>query len=959
VNRGPTKVKNARVPGALRRLLRDRSRLVAVVLLAIVALSASGIQSAAAVILQRTLDSNWRGAYDILVTANDNPAGQGGLLAPNSLAAGDKGMSLADVAAIRTLDGIAVAAPIGEVDISQLTFGYPSIALPEGTVDASTQPQAFRITSTYTTNDGLGPRYVTSKSSNVIIDETPKPVTPVTSCSINDIAVDTVKYPSLCRTSAFTPYQSIVTVQDGSGGWGTGETVSDGVIYFGLYSDPQGSTRVTLVDPVAERKLLGVGADFLKQLEALTPDATTSEADMTKWASSATGSYATDYLDQQSAVTGSRVSFADTDYGKEIAAFAKEHGFDPDGDQGQPAVYVPLLTANAGVAPLTLTTTVQALGPAPRTGTDASLPYQVPAVPGTPVGTSSTDASALLNPFAVAPVDVAWPGTSPAPRERDPLHTSLGIRYPGIVAGSKYSVDKTKVTLTAPGFAQAIPPQTQEIVDPFVLTKDGSAAGVESVYSPTTLIPQPHNGELLSIAVPVGSFSTAQLSNLQSKLSYVPLGAYQSIGATVDSDGTKTKLNASVTGLGIVSPRTIAIASIASAPAWHQDRPVTAVRVRVAGITTYTPESQQKVISVAQAIQDLGFSATIVAGSSPTAVDLTVTNYAFGVADANGVQKVGTLGQITQQWSELGAAGRADLAVSTASLSVLGIALGSTALLLGAVQFASVPRRRGQAAVMREIGWTSGRIRRWMAAEEIPGIVIVLLAGLAAVFLSGLGRVSINIAAIGVAAVAVSSAAAVVLGSRGRARVRGIRRERILGGRRALRIRGRTTTTFGLRQARIHLLTSITQVVAVLIVAVSAAGLAEVFLEGRQQAGASLLAQFTTGQAAVSQLVLAAVALAAGIILALLARRVDLARRASQWTAMRAMGWTSGDLLRAQRIEAIAVSAPAIVLAVAATWGGSLLVEAPALPALVTVGGIAAVMASLSLMFVRRKATPQ
>jgi hypothetical protein len=941
-------------------LLRDRSRLVAVVLLAIVALSASGIQSAAAVILQRTLDANWRGAYDILVTAKGNPAGQGGLLAPNSLAAGDKGMSLADVAAIRTLDGIDVAAPIGEVDISQLTYGYPSIALPEGTVDASTQPQAFRITFTYTTNDGLGSRYVTSKTSNVIIDETPKPVVaPVTSCNINDIAVDVVKYPSLCRGSAFTPYQSIVTVQDGSGGWGTGETVSDGVIYFGLYSDPQGSTRVTLVDPVAERKLLGAGADFLKPLEALKPDAKTSAADMTTWASSATGSYPTDFLDQQNAVIRASTDYQKTDYSKEFAAFAKEHGFDPAGGPGPPATYVPLLTANAGAAPLTLTTTVQALGPAPRAGTEASFPYQVPAVPGTPVGTSSVDASALLNPFAVAPVDVTWPGTSPAPRARNPLYTSLGIRYPGIVAGPNYSVDKTRVTLTAPGFAQPIPPQTQEIVDPFVLAKDGSVAGAESVYSPTTLIPQPRNGELLSIAVPVGSFSTAKLSSLQSKLSYVPLGAYQSIGATVESDGTKSKLNASVTGLGIVSPRTIAIASIASAPAWHQERPVTAVRVRVAGISAYTHESQQKVVSVAQAIQDLGFSATIVAGSSPTAIDLTVTDYAFGVADANGVQKVGTLGHITQQWSELGAAGRADLAVSTASLSVLGIALGSTALLLGAVQFASVPRRRGQAAVMREIGWTSGRIRRWMAAEEIPGIVIVLLAGLAAVFLSGLGRVSINIAAIGVAAVLVSSSAAVVLGSRGRARVRGTRRQRLANGRRALRIRGRTTTTFGLWQARIHLLTSITQVVAVLIVAVSAAGLAEVFLEGRHQAGASLLAQFTTGQAAVSQLVLAAVALAAGIILALLARRVDLARRANQWTAMRAMGWTSGELLRAQRIEALAVSAPAIVLAVAATWGGSLLVEAPALPMLVTVGGIAAVIASLSLMFVRRKATPQ
>ena len=63
------------LPGALRRLSRDQSRLIAVVLLAVVALSASGIQSAAAVVTQRTLDVNWRGAYDILVTAKGGIGG--------------------------------------------------------------------------------------------------------------------------------------------------------------------------------------------------------------------------------------------------------------------------------------------------------------------------------------------------------------------------------------------------------------------------------------------------------------------------------------------------------------------------------------------------------------------------------------------------------------------------------------------------------------------------------------------------------------------------------------------------------------------------------------------------------------------------------------------------------------------------------------------------------------------
>lgn len=165
--------------------------------------------------------------------------------------------------------------------------------------------------------------------------------------------------------------------------------------------------------------------------------------------------------------------------------------------------------------------------------------------------------------------------------------------------------------------------------------------------------------------------------------------------------------------------------------------------------------------------------------------------------------------------------------------------------------------------------------------------------------------------------------------------------------------------TFGLRQIWINLTTSITQIVAVLIVAVSGAGLAEVFLDGRRRAGASLLAQFITGQAALFQLILAAVALGAGILLAVLARRIDLARRSAQWTAMRAMGWTTADLRRAQRSESLAVAIPAVLIASAATWAGAHAIGTPALVSLVTVGAAAALLAALALLLVRRKATLQ
>jgi hypothetical protein len=951
------------VPGAVRRLSRDRSRLIAVLLLAVVAISASGIQSAAAVALQRTLDANWRGAYDILVTAKGAKVGVGGLLAPNSLGDGALGMTLKQLAAVRKIPGIDVAAPIGEV-MSPLQMEQPSVSLPVGAVAASAVPQAFRVTSTYTTNDGIATRYVYSETGLIIIDGLPDEAAPVVSstCNLNGFDVDPVKYPHLCQSLVFPSYYPVTASNESMTGWGAGADLTDGVLHFSPSSSaqPSGATRITLVDPAAERKLLGKAGAFLAPLEKVKPSATTGRSTLDAWAKSSKNAFASDYLAQQAAFGAIQEQTPDQkEFTRENLAFNKEHNVQQDVGIDT-STYVPLLTSRTPAAKLDYTIHVTSLGNAPRVarvaGADSYFPYAVPrGTLGTEVGSSSVDASGMLNPFDRSPIELPWPGTAKTAPGKENAFASLGLNFAGTVSGSKVSVKQDKsgvvsATLGPSGYAQPIAPQGQDIPNPFALLDDGTQPGSEAAYTTVTNIPQKRNSGS-RIGVPIGSFSTDQLAGLQSSLSYVPLGAYQSVGSVTDQG---KKLLPSVSGVGLVSPETVAIASINSAPAWGQASPVSAIRVRVASITSYSPQSQQKVIAVAQAIQKLGLTTTIVAGSSPTVVKLAVDGYAFGVTNASALQKVGPLGTVTQQWSELGAAARADVAVSSASLSVLGIALGSSALLLGAVQFASIPRRRGQAAVMREIGWTRGRIRRWMFAEEVPGAVIVLIAGLAAIALSGLQQVSIVIAAAGVAVVVLTSILAVVLGGRGAARERRLRQR---GGRRKLRLRGRSTLTFGLRQARIHLLTSVTQVIAALIVALAGAGLAEVFLEGRRQAGASLLAQFTTGQAALFQVVLGAVALASGIILAVLARRVDLARRSPQWAALRAMGWTAEDIRSAQRTEAATVAIPAIVLATAATFGGALLLGSASIIPLTAIGTGAAIVTSLVLLFVRRKAT--
>jgi hypothetical protein len=965
----------ARVPGPLRRLSRDRSRLLAVLLIAIVALSASGIQTAAALVLQQTLNANWRGAYDMLVTAHGSHVGTDGYLASNSLSSGQT-MTLADVAKIRTVSGIEVAAPIGEVLVPGLGQDALSLNIPTSAVTSTTTPEAFRVTVTYSTDDGLGKRIVHTQTNQVVIDNTPEPPvsTTVTPCSEYGVEVDITKYPMLClqQETDGLPLErgNIYQNSDGVSGWSGGGTAVSGVYPLQFNPVPQGITRVTLVDPAAERKLLGKAGAFLAPLEKLKPSAKTSLAEINTWAKQSDSPYAKDYLRQQSsldsAVSASAASQTplQNEIEKEQAAFMKENHtkFASSGPLVSSGPQVPVLVASGGAAPLTASVHVEALGAAPpATGANPPFPYVLPTGKGNVLGSTTVNASDLLNPFAQKPVLAQWPGTHLDASPTAVEFVTRPMASEGTSTAPRYVITKDKnrnisAHLNSTGFISPYARTTEANPDPFFPNSSGTDDGHESVYAPATLMPGQKESDNVQ-AVPVGPLPTKQLASLQSALSYVPLGAYQPVSSTVKVGGATKKLNPSVTGLGLVSPRTVAVASIASAAAWHQTAPVDAVRVRVAGISSYNPAAERKVVDVATAIQKLGFTATIVAGSSPSAVQISVAGYAFGTASVGGSQRVGTLGTVTQEWSELGAAARADNAISTATLSILGIALGSTALLLGAVQFVSVPRRRARAAVMREIGWTRGRIRRWMSAEEIPALVVVLAAAVGATLLSGATSISLAAGAIGVAVVLVTSVVAVLVGSVSNPRRRRIGASR--AGRRRLLARGRSVFTFGLRQLRIHALTAITLLVATLVVAISTAGLVDVFLAGRTAAGVSLLAQFTTGQASVPQVVLGLTGLAAGIILAVLTRRIDLARRAPQWEAMRAMGWTSAMILRTQRAESVALAIPAVVLGAAVSLVGAVAVHAPSAPALAVAGGLAALLVSLAILLLRRKASAQ
>lgn len=933
------------LPGPFVRLWRQPLRVGAIALLAVTALAASGIQSAAAMVLQATLDENWRGAYDILVTPTDALGEVNGLLPPNSLGSSAAGLTFDDLAAVRAVDGVEVAAPLGEILVPSLKFPQARVAIPRGFVGADDAPQGYRITATYTTDDGLGERIVDQREVSIVVDEASevRPPSPPVQCGSDgsfsfggthgNYVVDFDLYPALkemaCRPTASG--DGVTVYEDGPGGdswsWSGDDGRSDPepALSFQLPAAPQTLTRITLVDPEAERALLGDAGAFLDPLVAASPTAETTTADLETWADVDGGPFAERFLDHISRAAVGISGYSDAEMAELRALFAAN---DDDWDTYlrdllKGTYYAPLLVASQSPAELALKIDVEAYGPV---GVEMLPGGQVHYLPpaammagddGIAIGSAAGDVSALLNPFYAAAPALAWPGSALDTGEALPVYDLLNIFAVGEVHAAQMTADGDDVVMTPNGYHVPIldngMPQAA-----FRLLPSGEQTGAEAAYaSGTSIWSIDATGSSIATAT-IGAFDAEAIEQDEHAADYVPLGAYAPVGSTLTSgEHAGTTMLPSLAGLGLVSPRTVAIGSIHSAPLWGDEAPIASIRVRVEGIDDgYTAGAQQKVVSVAEAIERLGFAASIVAGSSPTDTTLRVDEYAFGTTDTSLAQKVGDLGTVTQRWSELGAASRVSLSVSTATLAILGIALAAGILLLGAVQLAGIPARREQAVVMREVGFTRQRIARWFAAEEVPGLLIVALVGAAAWWISRGTGIATIAAAVAIGTVLVTSSASIIAASRART----VRMPRDA---RSRRLGASSVPAFGARQALIHPLTTLVHVLAVVIVGLSAAGFAAAALAGRQSAGASSLALLAVAQQLGPQLALGAAGVVGGILLARLTRRLDLARRGDQWAVLRAAGWTSAQLATAQRVEGISVTVPALLLTAGLAWFGA------------------------------------
>lgn len=902
----------ARVPHALARFLRRRLRLTSLALIGIVLVAASGLQSASADALRETLDANWRGDYDILVTAGGSSplsGASGGLLGPGALTDASLGhIASADVARVQGLEGVDVAAPIGAFTTPTTDVAKATLLVP---LDGSAAgPRAYRVSTSLLIDDGVTPAHTIDASVDIVVDQTTwegyrqlqdgenRQVRAVTSNGEIAYGAET----DVDRNVAWT-----------FGGWESAEQPppGEGVVALTLPVEAVRAAHVVLVDPVAEKKLLGDAGGVMDPLIDT---------------SALIGRLGDNFFDP--ADPPSPGDDLNTLFEKGVAARPTPILTRAvDAPAAHLEVALTPLEAPAGELAAALTRTSE--------GDDGLFPNLDAAGTGATTTLYSGDPGDALSPLTFDSIDIPWPGWTPPP-------AVAYARYPMFrLAGSPVLSD---VDPQATTIAHAVPAddpagQSDASAPELRLRATGESDG-ELLFSSMTPFPGTDAdaaGPYETNTWPVGTFTPAQLQDEGAALGQVGLGYDESAPIIVDGAGAADgrALPASFSGLGLNTSGAFAIADLQNAQYLHMTDPVSSIRVRVAGIEGYTADAQAKILDVASRIRDLGLTATIVAGSSLETVPVALEPPAGTAGDEAHLV-------VTQEYSRLGAAAMASAGVSGTSLALLVMSmLAATALLLF-TQLSSIASRRADAAVLRQVGWTRRRIRVWFLSEE--AVATLLLLGIGAVTLLSSAVIETTSYLVGIAVAASVLGSAVLVARSALMRTATARRRPTGPG------AVTTPTLLGLRNARTSGGTTLALAAALALVALAASTAVAVLITGRAAAGASRLGSFAASQALVPQGTLIAVTLAAACILLVVIRRLGLERRTSAEQALRAMGWQRTHLRRAAAAEIFSAAVPGVVAGAALATVGALAFAPSATVTAVVVGTAAATAAGLILV---------
>lgn len=899
------------LPTAPVRLGRRRLALLAVALVSAIAGSASQIGSSATVRLAAEVNAHWRGAYDILVRppgARLDLEDTNGLIEPNFVAlAGHGGISEEQVAAIRAIHDVEIAAPIAWVGLTTTATTAPSIEITR----FPSKPTLYSATLKVSTNDGVQSHLVFQDSLRILIaPDGGANGGPTVLSDVGDAIIGPLP----------------------GGGWVA--DLSDGHVV------PQVQSPIIAVDPDAERALLGDRGAFLDPLVKLkNRDSLTV------------------------GTTDPHIVLRDYDQGADIAIMQQ------GGGKALSRPVFPVLVSARTYAPFQVTIDVSQIGHPLAGLPDASQPdtaalekAATDAGPGsTAVGSNSANWAASIRAFRTNGIGVAWPGSQlaetslPVEVHGATAFAALLAKRPNYTAVSGPAGDSTTPAFRISPLGPVLPGGPRSDVSTrnrvgtgprkIVEGAEQSYRTLEEVQVPIAagFAPQSPADQPFVLA-PIGEYDLEALDLPHDPLDYVPYGAYDSpdtyLIAGADGRPVKpTSMSATLNPTGLLAVPPMGIVDIHAAELLRGSAPIDAVRVRVAGITDYGPAALAKVESVAASIIAMGLDVDIVAASSPQAVDVFVPEYNLAATPP------ADLGWIQQHWTTLGAAPRVELALGDTNLALLLLAIFSIGVVVGSVELVSSSTRAREGAVLAALGWRRSQIVRWQTEESVVAGLLVAALGLIAWLLGGRDPIALVVAVTAgllFVVFGLAAALAVHLGTRagdGAVAPAGRIRPAVLGLR-----------TYAWRSVAARPWRSLTVVIGLALSAGVIAPAAALLTVLETRVGPTALGAALTERLQPYQLALLGLIALASLACAFLALRVDLQSRRGEFHVLEATGWRPRQIGRMMTWSRFFISIPTVLLA--GLFAGLLShpiagsdVSAPVISAL---GGIVALVITLA-----------
>jgi hypothetical protein len=802
--------------------------------------------------VEQTVEASERPQFDILVRPKDSRTEleeERGLVPPNYLSGLYGGITPEQLAEIRGVGNVETAAPIAMLGHS-LAWFTQEVDLTD-LVDPTARQQLFRVTPEWITDRGL-----------TVLDDAPQYVY----LTRNDIlgllpipggGYDTERYADGSHASSPPGCLTVLEVHPD----GRREEICNVPTFLGSYTGTTPLERtgiqVSRVDeagrftdsiwpgqPPADRLVVTISWRVLVPVAAIDPAAEAELAHLDD--ALVSGRYLTaDDPFQPSVSSASQVTPAkipalvaggaliDEQLGVSVERFNEEQAAVVP---GQPlADWIPRLATMAGTpsGPPIRRTGLPGLDEA--NSVDLGTFYQ----PG-PVGYRTDEAGALRPEVVPAPAPETW---------------TIG--------------EGTNVL-------QAVPPPRTAMADGFrpLVQKGG-----------------PPNGMSPGMA-PVGVFDPARLDGL--------LNVYATPEATGADDRSRELLGgepllpgAGATGYLNGPPLILTnFTALEGRVGVNHEAPISAVRIRVAGVTGVDERSQELVRATAENIATrTGLDVDVMLGSSPAPRTVVLPASADGRPELT----------VTETWTLKGAAVAIVQAADRKSLLLFALILLVCTLFLGNAVAAAVRDRRRELAVLACLGWPAGRLAGTVFIEVTAvGLVAGTLAAAVALPLAGVLGVSLSLGhallglpvGLGIAMLAAAPAAL----SAGRAQPGAAVHPAVLGVRRARRrnsvlglalgnlwrVPGRTALGVGALAVGVGALTMLVLIAVVF----------------RNEVVGSLLGDAVAVRVRSVDLLAAVTAVALGALMVADVLYINVRERSAELAALWAGGWSNGAMLR-------------------------------------------------------------